>query len=495
MDIQLLSRYFSSIKMPKTKKGNSKPAAAVGGAGAVDAPMADDAYAALMKRAEAAIDEADLDQASLVYEEALVERPDDVHVLDALGEIYYTMGDHDRAETLLCKSAELAPRGSYSKWMYLGQMYEGTDAVVAYKKGVELLTAQVEALPVAAVERPRLARELSDAYCAVAELYMTDLCDEDDAEATANTCAERAVAADGENPEALRVLANVRLCQQRPTEAPPLLSRAVALCEALYPDSGSEDGSDDDDDDDDEGDMAAAGGAGAAAAKSSAAAKKGGKPAAASLRAAAAAASRSAAATAAAAGGAGAGGAAPAAGAEGAAAADATGPGTDRTALLPPYDARKELAKACMEAELYSDALTALGRLSDEDEADMEVAYLTGEAFYLSGDCEGAEAVLSQAEERLTAAIDRISSAARKDKSKKARRGGADSMRAAYAVDGLMRYDLDDLETQRGMIRKLRAVAAGAAPRVGAAAAAGGASAGAGAGAGAGASGGMAEDA
>lgn len=477
--------------MPKAKKGKARPAAAVGGAGAADAPINDEAYAALMKRAEAAIDEADLDQASLVYEEALVERPDDVHVLDALGEIYYTMGDHDRAETLLCKSAELAPRGAYSKWMYLGQMYEGTDAVVAYKKGVELLTAQLEALPAAAPERPRLARELSDAYCAVAELYMTDLCDEDDAEATASTCAERAVTADGENPEALRILANVRLCQQRPTEAPPLLSRAVALCEALYPDSGSEDGSEDDDDDDDEGDMAAAGGAGAGAAKASSAGKKGGKPAAASLRAAAAAASRSAAAASAAAGGA----AAPAADASAASAIEATGPGSDRTALLPPYDARKELAKACMEAELYSDALTALGRLTDEDEADMEVAYLTGEAFYFSGDAEGAEAVLSQAEERLTAAIDRISSAAKRDKSKKARRaGGADSMRAAYAVDGLMRFDLDDLETQRAMIRKLRAVVAGTAPRVSAAAAASSGAGASGAAAAAG-TGGMAEDA
>jgi tetratricopeptide (TPR) repeat protein len=470
--------------MSSSKKGKGKSGAgSKAGESAMAAAMSDVDYAALLKRAEEAIDEVNLEVAALLYEEALLERPDDVKVIDALGEIAYLMGDHDRAEELFCKSAEVSPGTGYSKWMHLGQLYEGAEAVVAYKKGVELLAAQLAALPADAPERPRLQRELSDAYNAVAELYMTDLCDEDDAEGTASACAERAVEADGDNPEAHRVLANVRMCQKRPGDAAPHLSKAVALCEALYPEEDAEDGDSDDE-------TAGEGAASASAAASKAAAGEGGKgrarrksEAPASLRAAAAAASAAGSAAAGSSSGAaaGAGSGAGAMEEEGAGsssgATDAAAAGKkagDRTGELPPFDARKELAKACMELELYSDALTALGRLSDEDDADMEVAYLTGEAFHLSGDAEGALTVLQEADEALSAAIDRITAASRRERSKKKTAVGGDTA-AAYTTDGLMRFDLDDLQTQRKMIRKLRDVVLGHAPAAGAAAAGAGA--------------------
>lgn len=475
-----------AVAMSSSKKGKAKSGAgSKAGEPAMAAVMSDVDYAALLKRAEEAIDEVNLEAAALLYEEALLERPDDVKVIDALGEIAYLMGDHDRAEELFCKSAEVSPGTGYSKWMHLGQLYEGAEAVVAYKKGVELLAAQLAALPADAAERPRLQRELSDAYNAVAELYMTDLCDEDDAEGTASACAERAVEADGDNPEAHRVLANVRMCQKRPGDAAPHLSKAVALCEALYPEEDAEDG-----DSDDEAGEGAASASAAASKVAAASAGEAGKgrarrksEAPASLRAAAAAASAAGSAAAGAGSSSGAvGGAGSGAGAmeeEGAAATsgatdDAAGgkKAGDRTGELPPFDARKELAKACMELELYSDALTALGRLSDEDDADMEVAYLTGEAFHLSGDAEGALTVLQEADEALSAAIERITAASRRERSKKKTAVSGDTA-AAYATDGLMRFDLDDLQTQRKMIRKLRDVVLGHAPAAAAAAAGG----------------------
>lgn len=429
--------------MSSIKKAKKKPVAAAGSA----APADGDAYAALLAQASHHIDEADLEAAGLLYEEALATKPDDVQVLDAAGEIAYLLGDHDRAEELLCRSAELAPSSGYSKWMYLGQLYEGAEAVVAYQKGVQLLQATIDAAPVDAPEKARYRRELSDAFCAVSEIYMTDLCDEDDAEATALACAQKAVEADGENPEAHRVFANVKMCQKDNKAALPHLQKAVALCEACYPDEGEEEDDDEEDGDDDE--------EGGKASSSGAAGKKkkdaGGTKATATLKAAAAAAAASAKAL------------SSMSSDDLEATVAAAAAAADKTASLPPYDARKELAKACMELELYADALTMLGRLSDEDEADMEVRYLTGEAFYFSGDKEAAMEVLNQADEQLTTAIDRISSLARKEKAKK--KGGAMSLgvAAAYETDGLMQLDLSELLSQRKMMRKLKDVVTGAA--------------------------------
>jgi hypothetical protein len=81
-----------------------------------------------------------------------------------------------------------------------------------------------------------LCRQLSTACAAVADLYMTDLCDEDGAEAMGEEWATRAVAVDESNPEALYSLGNLRLCQKRGPEALPFLKAAVARIEELCAD-------------------------------------------------------------------------------------------------------------------------------------------------------------------------------------------------------------------------------------------------------------------
>ena len=49
----------------------------------------------------------------------------------------------------------------------MAQLLSGKEALGMYKKGLEIIQ-----------EEKGSKRELSNAFCAVAELYMTDLCDE-----------------------------------------------------------------------------------------------------------------------------------------------------------------------------------------------------------------------------------------------------------------------------------------------------------------------------
>jgi len=272
---------------------------------------------------------------------------------------------------------------------------------------------------------------------------MTDLCDEVDAEATCDACAQRALEADPGNPEAYRVLANLRLCQKKATEAAPLAERAAAICASYYPaDEEAEEEAVEEE-------VAACG----AAAADGASRRRSTAPG--SLRASAAAASAASAARASALAGSGVSPAAP-----GASAAPTE---VDRLLLLPPYQARKELAKACMELELFPAALQLFDRLAEEDDADMEVAYLRGEAHHLAGDNEAASEVLKIAEDALSAAIARVEALAKRERGKK-RAFAVPGTAAAYAADGLMALDLSELVSQRSMIRKLAAVvvAAGA---------------------------------
>ena len=47
-------------------------------------------------------------------------------------------------DQLFKKSAETAPDSGASKWLYLGQLYEGWHALQSFSKGAELLTAELE---------------------------------------------------------------------------------------------------------------------------------------------------------------------------------------------------------------------------------------------------------------------------------------------------------------------------------------------------------------
>jgi tetratricopeptide (TPR) repeat protein len=402
-------------RVKRPQKGGKKSATP---RSAAVSTLTDREYAKLLSEAQELADEMNIDGAVLLYEEALLQRPHDVTVMDALGESLFYLGQMERAEAVLRQSAEAAPSAGYSKWMYLGQILEGSESMDAFSRGSVVLETQLQQ----AQERladgtahlslvKHLQRELSDAYCSIAELHITDLCDEASAEANSCRFAELAVSTDDTNPEAHRVLGNVRLCQSKKTDAASHLARAVELIEALYPD---EEGA--------EHDSVAPSSMkfSAAAAAAVSAAEAAGEDAVSTM---------------------------------------------DFFSQLPQYDARLHLAKDCMEVELWEPAVTILERLLEEDDSNMEVFYLTGEANLYSGDVETARERLTTADEMLSNAITRVRGVARKaGKGSKASLSNAEAL--AYVADELMALDLDELICQQTMIRKLLAVVNGEAAPV-----------------------------
>lgn len=314
--------------------------------------------------------------AQLIYEEALAATPDDAILLDALGEVLYELGDEDEAKARFLRSAELSPGGGHAKWVHLGTMSEGHEAVGYFRRGISLLESRVIAATAAARASfssssesiEMLRRSLSNAYCAIAEIYMSDLCDEPEAEREAESSAASAVASDEQNPDAHAVFASVRLSQQRPIEASVMLKKASALLEALCREMEEDMLKEDDHDDHDArgGEMIKmkmeeevedtsssstlnVNGGGSSTSKELAVAQS--------------------------------------------------------AALMPAYQSRLSLAKMCMEVELWSEACDILDRLIAENDTVMEVWFLLGEAQLHSLDMSSAFDTVSTAAAIVSAAI------------------------------------------------------------------------------------------
>ena len=164
--------------------------------------------------------------------------------------------------------------------LYLGQLSSGMDALTSFRVGVseleraigilERITTAAAAAGTASnnvpvtdehdelgsLDRQFLAetrRQLCAAYCSIAELYLTDLCDEPDAEASCEAVLTLALALDDVSsndivtsddshtvpplPDALQTMANFRLSQSRVPEALVCIMKAYDRmkvgCEAM----------------------------------------------------------------------------------------------------------------------------------------------------------------------------------------------------------------------------------------------------------------------
>ncbi|KAL9181429.1 hypothetical protein ACHAXT_010234 [Thalassiosira profunda] len=156
--------------------------------------------------------------------------------------------------------------------LYLGQLSTGPEALEAFRTGVSALERTMRILEriqssggeiedavmegseeetgAARTERflSETRRQLCAAHCSIAELYLTDLCEEPDAEAACEAALKAALAVDeaasasgavngGAGPEVWATMANFRLSQSRVSEAMECILKAYDRmrvgCEAM----------------------------------------------------------------------------------------------------------------------------------------------------------------------------------------------------------------------------------------------------------------------
>ena len=147
---------------------------------------------------------------------------------DALAHCCLAEGDHSGTAAHLQAAARIDPHGNPARWMELGQLKEGREAVDAFQRGIRLYQEAREEAEGDGGEEVRQA--LSSAYVSLAELYTTDCCDEEGAEQLCEEALQAALEEWPSNPDALYQTANLRLIQGDEQAARVSWASALACC-------------------------------------------------------------------------------------------------------------------------------------------------------------------------------------------------------------------------------------------------------------------------
>ena len=149
--------------------------------------------------------------------------PDDVNILDALGEACLQANLVPQAHAAWTKSIELSPNGNPHKYLNLAQIVEGTQAEEYTLSAINIMLQSSTS-----DENQKL---VCDAYCSLAELYVTDLCDDENAEKMCEDYLLKAMSHDVGSPEPMQGYANLRIIQNRGEEAAKFIYEAyIRLC-------------------------------------------------------------------------------------------------------------------------------------------------------------------------------------------------------------------------------------------------------------------------
>ncbi|XP_058232858.1 uncharacterized protein si:dkey-12j5.1 [Hemibagrus wyckioides] len=191
----------------------------------------------LLEKTEDCMDNFDFPMAKMFCQRALDIEPTNLTILDMLGNICAELGDMDKAKQVFLKAVELSPEEGHSKYMYLGQIHTGAEAVQYFSKGIEVMlkamdkqAEEVSSMGAASLpaESPITAKDVSVAFCSIAEIFFTDLCMEEGAAERCKEAIEKALHYDQNNPEALQLMASYLFSIEKPEEGRDYLIKSVS---------------------------------------------------------------------------------------------------------------------------------------------------------------------------------------------------------------------------------------------------------------------------
>ncbi|KAL0481534.1 TPR repeat-containing protein [Acrasis kona] len=156
--------------------------------------------------------------------DAQTQYPNDTRILDLLGDVYVENADQGRATMTFKKSIKIAPDNNFNKYMQMGQLSDGKEALQYFNKGLQILQSikQSATKPID-YDESAINKHIASGCCAVAELFMTDLCFEANAEQECEKALMAGLREDNDNnSQLLQTLANFRLCQVSNPVADPV---------------------------------------------------------------------------------------------------------------------------------------------------------------------------------------------------------------------------------------------------------------------------------
>jgi len=210
-----------------------------------------------LDRASAHLDMYNYDEAFKCCALCLDLEKDNVPALEMMGQILSEKGNVMAARKKFQRAVELSPHEGYAKYMSLAQIYEGDESVKYFTKGILLMEREKERLIKGeAVESPdaptstvdqlgELQSDICKGHLSVAEIYLTDLCDTEDAPTNCRRHIDQSIEAKPNSPEAHQLLASWCISMMDDgdlfEEAKDAVERSVALWLPQYQKATNED--------------------------------------------------------------------------------------------------------------------------------------------------------------------------------------------------------------------------------------------------------------
>ncbi|KAF3988727.1 hypothetical protein FT663_03208 [Candidozyma haemuli var. vulneris] len=203
----------------------------------------------VIARARALLQSSQENKAMELLAPEVAKNQDDPKLLEVFGECLLEVNDVESAYNVLEKAVSLDTEGALGvdKFLYLGQIIGGNDGInhinVALAKLQEQLQKVVDnsgtddsvlvdlaqLYPSTEDLAGHLIKKLNQGIFAEIEIWMTDLCMEPEAEEQCDKLISHSLTLDETNPEALSLLASIRISQQKNEEAQEALLKSWSL--------------------------------------------------------------------------------------------------------------------------------------------------------------------------------------------------------------------------------------------------------------------------
>lgn len=177
----------------------------------------------LLCKASDLLDQCQFDAAEKFCQRALEVDQDNVMALEMSANLLLERGELEKAQHCLGRAITVQPESGHTKYLTAAQVFSGATSRSLYCKAVELLTRPGQE------DSEEATAQLSSAYVALSELYMSDLCDEPEAQTEAERFISLATGCDPSNPETWQAEANYKLVTQQFDAAKESLRKSLDL--------------------------------------------------------------------------------------------------------------------------------------------------------------------------------------------------------------------------------------------------------------------------
>ena len=172
----------------------------------------------LMERVDQYVESFDFELAYKFCQKALELEPNNTNVIEVTGNVCAEQGELEKAKQYFLKAVKLEPDIGHIKYLYLGQISEGQEAVKYFNNAINILKLKLESIlnntkdpGEKQMQQRSINTDISNVYCSLAEIYMTDCCMEEDAQKLCEYFCKQAIATNDKNPDSYIVTCNFLL--------------------------------------------------------------------------------------------------------------------------------------------------------------------------------------------------------------------------------------------------------------------------------------------